>query len=229
MVTMIIFLVLAIAAAIFFLYVRVTKGGVAGVLTKTLASVCFIALGVAGVVSQSPNIDKASVFILFGLIMGLVGDIILDLKVVYPESNDMYLNAGMISFGIGHALFITAIIMLITFNLTSLLVSIAITIPIAAAVMLSAKPMKIDFGKFFIHSLSYAVILTFTSVYAISIAITDTRFVLLAIGMVLFLLSDLVLSPMYFGGKQDDKFMCIANHALYYGAQICIASFIFLI
>lgn len=229
MAVMIIFLVLAVAAAIFFLYVRVTKGGVSGVLTKALASVCFVALGVAGVVSQSPNIDKAAVFILFGLVMGLVGDIVLDLKVVYPESNDMYLNAGMISFGIGHCLFIAAILMLITFSLTSLLVSIAITIPITAAIMLASKPMKIDFGKFFIHSLLYALILTFTSVYAIAIAITDARFVLLAIGMVLFLLSDLVLSPMYFGGKQDDKMMCILNHALYYGAQICIATFIFII
>jgi len=229
MAAMIVFLVLAVLSTVFFLVVRVTKGGVSGLLSKTIASVFFIALGVAGALSLSPNIDKAAIFILFGLVMGLIGDIVLDLKVIYPESNDQYLNAGMISFGIGHFLYITAIILLITFNLTTLLVSIAITIPISVAIVFASKLMNINFGKFIVHAVLYTVILTFTSVYSIAIATTDTRFVLMAVGMVLFLLSDLVLSPMYFAGKQDDKFMCVVNHALYYGAQICIATFIFVI
>lgn len=228
MATMIIFIVLACAATALFLVVRVTKGGVPGVLTKALASLFFIALGVAGAMSAD-KIDKAVILILFGLVMGLVGDIVLDLKVVYPQSNDLYLNAGMISFGIGHCLYIAALLMLISFNLTTLLVSIAITLPLTALIMLSSKFMKINFGKFLLHSVLYAVILTFMSVYTIAISISDPKFVLLSVGMVLFLLSDLVLSPMYFGGKQDDKMMCILNHVLYYGAQICIAAFIFVI
>ena len=45
--------------------------------------------------------------------------------------------------------------------------------------------------------------------------------------MVLFLLSDLVLTQMYFGGKPRDKVLCTVNHALYYAAQICIACYVF--
>ncbi|MFW5779847.1 MAG: lysoplasmalogenase family protein [Bacillota bacterium] len=229
MATMITMIVLAVLAAIFFMYVRVTRGGVLGVLTKTLASIFFIALGVAGAISLYPDIDKAALFIILGLVMGLVGDVVLDLKVVYPESSDLYLNAGMISFGVGHFIYIAAIIMLIEFDLSVLLASVAITIPISIAILMSSKVMKIDFGKFIVHAISYTVILTFTSVYATALAISDSRFILMSIGMILFLLSDLVLSPMYFAGKQDDKFMCVANHTLYYGAQICIATFIFMI
>lgn len=228
MATMIIFIILACAATALFLVVRVTKGGVPGVLTKTVASLFFIALGVAGMLSAD-SVDKAAVLILFGLIMGLVGDIVLDLKVVYPQSNDMYLNAGMISFGIGHILYFFAVLMLISFNLTTLLVTIAITLPLSALILFAAKLMKINFGKFIIHSVLYTVMLTFMSVYTIALAIADPTFALMASGMVLFLLSDLVLSQMYFGGKQDDKMMCIINHILYYAAQICIAAFIFVI
>ena len=48
-----------------------------------------------------------------------------------------------------------------------------------------------------------------------------------SIGMILFFLSDIFLTQMYFGGKPDDKTLCIVNHALYYAAQICVASFVF--
>ncbi len=228
MATMIVFIVLACIATAVFLVVRVTKGGVPGVLTKTLASLCFIAIGVAGAMTAD-TIDKSMILILFGLVMGLVGDIVLDLKVVYPQSNDLYLNAGMISFGIGHFFYLVALLLLIRFNLTTLLVSIAITLPLTALIMFASKFMKINFGKFLIHSVSYAVILTFMSVYTIATSISAPKYWLFAAGMVLFLLSDLVLSPMYFGDKKDDKMFCILNHTFYYGAQICIATFIFMI
>ena len=229
MAAMIVLIVLASLAAIFFMYVRVTKGGIYGLLTKTLASILFVALGVAGAMSLYPDIAPAAVLIIMGLVMGLVGDIVLDLKVVYRESSDIYLNAGMISFAIGHFVYLAAIIMLIKFDLSILFASIAITIPISVGILIASKYMKLDFGKFLLHAIAYTVILTFMTVYTIALSIYDSRFILMAVGMALFLLSDLVLSPMYFGGKQDDKLMCIVNHALYYAAQICIASFIFII
>jgi hypothetical protein len=229
MTAMIPLIVLASLATVFFIVVRVTKGGVPGLLTKTFASVCFIALGVAGALSLYPHIEKSAILILFGLVMGLIGDIVLDLKIIYPESNDLYLNSGMISFGVGHFLYLAAIILLISFNLNTLLVCIAITLPISALIMFASKLIKIHFGKFIVHAVLYTIILVFMSVYTIVLAIADTKLSLMAVGMVLFLLSDLVLSPMYFAGKQDDKFMCVANHTLYYAAQICIAAFIFFI
>ena len=231
MTAMITMIALASAAAIFFIVMRVTKGGVVAMLTKALASVFFIGLGVAGAVTINGNTD-ASVFLLFGLVMGLIGDIILDLKVVYPESNNIYLTSGMVSFSIGHIFYFIAISLLVgsKFNLTTLLICIAIAIGLAAIIMFLSKPLKLEFGKFFAISAGYAFVLVFMGAYSVALAITTCPYMLLmAIGMILFLLSDLVLSTMYFGGKEKDKFMIIVNHALYYAAQICIATFIFMI
>lgn len=219
-------LVLASLATIAFIVVRVIKGGVPGVLAKTVASLFFIGLGVVAAI-VSPAAEKWMLLIIFGLVFGLVGDIVLDLKVVYPESNDLYLNGGMISFGIGHILYFIAVLMIITFNLSVLLVSLAIALPLAALIMLAGKPMKLNFGKFIVHASLYAFILVFMSVYTVALCIHGDSIPLMAAGMILFLLSDLVLSPMYFGDKAHDKVFIIVNHALYYAAQICIASFIF--
>lgn len=229
MTAMIIMIALAAASAIFFMVIRVLKGGIYGMLTKALASLFFIVLGVTGAISLAPYIDRAAVLILLGLVLGLIGDIVLDLKVVYPESNDDYLNAGMISFAISHIVYFIAVVMLITFKVTTFLICLGITVPVSILILLASQKLKVNFGKFIVHAITYLVLLAFMSIYTIAIAITDTRFILMAVGMVLFLLSDLVLSPMYFAGKQDDKLMCIINHTLYYGAQICIATFIFFI
>lgn len=231
MATMITMIALASAAAIFFIVMRVIKGGVVAMLTKALASVFFIALGVAGAVTINSNFD-ASIFLIFGLVMGLIGDIVLDLKVVYPESNDIYFTSGTISFAFGHIFYFIALLLLLgtQFNLTTMLICIAIAIAVAAIIMLMSKPLKLDFGKFFGICAGYAFILVFMGAYAVALTITTSPYMLLmAIGMILFLLSDLVLSTMYFGGKEKDKVLIIANHALYYAAQICIAAFIFMI
>ena len=64
--------------------------------------------------------------------------------------------------------------------------------------------------------------------FAISIAIYIPIFWIFAAGMILFFLSDLVLSMQYFGGKTQKSLIYI-NHILYYLAQICIAISIFYI
>ena len=61
----------------------------------------------------------------------------------------------------------------------------------------------------------------------VCITMNSSYMVLFAVGMVLFLLSDIVLTQMYFGGKPRDKVLCTVNHTLYYAAQICIACFVF--
>lgn len=90
--------------------------------------------------------------------------------------------------------------------------------------------MKLDFGKFAVHALLYGFCLMFMSALGIGLAIVaGTReLIVFAVGMVLFLLSDMVLTTMYFGGKPRDKVLCTVNHALYYAAQITIACFVFL-
>lgn len=227
-------LTVAIAAALLFIFIRVTKGGIPGLFAKIVASLAFICLGFAGLIYLEAY-NSFGVFIMMGLLFGLVGDIVLDLKVIYKQSNDVYLNAGMISFGISHVIYFAAVYLLAGFLSPTLalgkpiLICAAITLPVSAAILFSSKFLNVKFGKFFVHALVYTLLLVFMALFSIYLAAKIPALTVLAVGFVLFLLSDLVLSTQYFGGKPDDKLLIIVNHALYYGAQICIASVFFVI
>lgn len=221
-----ILIALAAAAAIFFIIVRCKKGGAIAIMIKTLASVLFIAVAVAGILSV-PVIEKWMIFILFGLVFGLIGDIVLDCKVVYPESNAIYLTSGMLSFGIGHAMFFVAMLTKYNFNLTVLFIAIAIALPLAFIIGFGGKLLRLDYGKFKAHSIAYAFILIFMCAYSVGLFVVGEPTLQISIGLVLFLISDLALSTMYFGGKLTSKPLIAFNHATYYAAQICIAALIF--
>lgn len=221
---------LSILATVLFLIVRVKTGGVWGVITKTFASFCFVIYALFSL-TQINWFNEGSVFILAGLVCGLIGDIILDLKVVYPESNDAYLNTGMAAFGIGHALYLVGTILIanpVVNLLAPILVAVGAGLVLTPVTIFASKKMGIDFGKFFWQAVSYSFILTFMSAFTIYLAVLQLEFIVLAGGLTLFLLSDLVLSLQYFGGKQSDKFLIVVNHSLYYAAQILIATFLYL-
>ena len=74
------------------------RGGVVAMFAKTAASLGFISIAVAGLYEGA---SRAALFVLFGLVFGLIGDMVLDLKVVYLEKPEegVYLTGGMASFG----------------------------------------------------------------------------------------------------------------------------------
>lgn len=207
------------------------RGGVVAMFAKTAASLGFISIAVAGLYEGA---SRAALFVLFGLVFGLIGDMVLDLKVVYLEKPEegVYLTGGMASFGIGHIMFLTAICLFVGKAVTGTVIGVSAAIAAVMAcgtVFLGGKLLKLDFGKFTVHSLLYAFILIFMSAFSIGLCVSmrSTKLLLFAVGMVLFLLSDLVLTQMYFGGKPRDKVLCTVNHVLYYAAQICIACYVF--
>ncbi|MBQ2864155.1 MAG: hypothetical protein IJE91_01670 [Clostridia bacterium] len=230
MAVQIVLCVLSILFAALFIVVRVTKGGVLGIATKALASLSFVAYGVFSL-TQITWFNEGSAFIIMGLVCGLIGDILLDAKVVYTQDNDAYLNSGMLVFGVGHVFYLVGTILFshqVIKLLTPILVSVAIAAVLTAVVVLVGKKLGFNFGKFLWQTVAYSFILTFMSAFTIYLACLQPEFLVIAGGLTLFLLSDLVLSLQYFGGKQTDKFCTIVNHSLYYAAQILIATFLFL-
>lgn len=230
-----ILMAVAVIFTIIFIAVRVTRGGTWGLYTKTIASVAFVVLGIFG--AYQSGLELVSVFVLIGLIMGMIGDIVLDLKIVYKNDNDQHLNAGMLSFGLGHVCYFVALTLLVAKSsyLTSkllpiLLVSAGIGVVFTLGVMLLAKPvLKLDFGKFKVQTILYTFILSFMTSYAFGVAIFAKRILLFAIGLALILISDLILSNQYFGGKQDSKMLTFLNHAIYYMGQIAIAFMLYFV
>lgn len=244
---MVVSVLIASILAVVFIAFRVTvaakstQGGVVGTMLKALASLGFIAVGITaiymgGITGNGINV-KAAIFIVAGQIMGLIGDIVLDLKVVYLKSKEegVYLTSGMASFGIGHIFFFIAVILyfgtqMISWAIVGICIAVA-AVCAFAMVFGGAKFMKFDFGKFTVHSVCYAFVLLFMGAIGVAAwvkgAAANPHTPLFAVGMILFLLSDVVLTQMYFGGKAKDKVLCVVNHALYYAAQICIAAFVF--
>ncbi len=229
----IILCVLTVIAAVAFITTRTTVGGAWGILTKTIASVMFVAYGVFSLVQVTYFKPLALAFIILGLIFGMIGDVVLDLKVVYKEHQSIYLNAGMLSFGLGHICYMLGAIFIAgnVFNLmwpvlTGVIAAVVLT-PIIWVV--SKYVLKLNFGKFLWQTLAYTFILVFMVGFSIYLAVLAQEFIIFAGGIILIFLSDLVLSQNYFlEGKENDKFLIIVNHALYYAGQILMATFLYL-
>ena len=240
----IILLVLCVALASLFIFVRVKWGGLKGLITKTVASFGFVTSAIIGlVISDATEFSKwAAGLIAIGLLCGMVGDIILDLKVIYPDSDNYYLNTGMGSFFVGHIFYIIAFSLLVEANVSNyasvvqvfgcsipLLITVGVAAVLTVMITLSSKMMGLKFGKFLWQTVGYTFILCCSMVYTLVLSIMGGGLWLAFAGMVLFFLSDVVLSFQYFGGKIEDKKLIAVNHGLYYAAQIVLVAVLFLI
>lgn len=200
---------------------------------KTITSLLFVATAVSGaiynyIVTGTLGVSKLTFFglIFLGLVCGVIGDLTLDLKVTYQVSNlrhsDVYTFFGIGAFGIGHILYIVAVAIFFGFSGWSILIAVALT---ALIFTVSLFLIRMNFGKFLIPSIVYAFLLTLflacTIVAGVVTAFT-VPVILLVVGAGLFLLSDLVLSVIYFDGHEA-KALIIINHVLYYAAQFLIA------
>ena len=232
----IILLIVCSVLAIVFIAIRAKFGGLLGVMLKTLASFAFVATAIitmgTNYVDSSTRITL-SIFTL-GFLLGMIGDILLDLKVVYPGNDKYYLNAGMLSFGLGHLAYFSAFSMYAvnkfsTDLLMPILVSVGAGILLTVAIILVSKKMKLEFGDYLIQTIVYSFLLTFMTVYTLILSILGGAMWLGFVGMLLFFLSDIVLSMQYLGGKLESKLLIIVNHGLYYSAQIVLVAVLMLL
>ena len=224
-------LALGIVATIAFLVKRVKEGGVKAAMLKAFASTLFIATGVAAAASVI-GADKFSfaLFVVMGLVMGLMGDIWLDLKWVYPETNDTYTFAGFGSFMIGHFFYLAGLFI----HYADFTKPLYIVIPAVIALLLGGgvvileKPMKMVYGKFKAITGVYGFVLGFMTFLSGSLALMhnfrEMTLNFMFVGGVLFLLSDLILSGTYFGEGKRRPVDIVTNHVAYYAAQFVIAS-----
>ncbi|MDR1940077.1 MAG: lysoplasmalogenase [Clostridiales bacterium] len=222
-------IIFAAAAALLlgaFLYFRDDDGSVKALYLKTAVSVLFIAVAVCGLpVSGGASVAPFFILITLGLTFGLLGDIFLDFKFVDKVNADAHTFAGMSVFAIGHILYIPAVIYFFALDASSVLISAAIALAAAAAtVVVTVKLMKYNYGKFIVPAAVYSFLLMFfTAVSAAAlIKSSSTEALLLTVGSIAFLLSDVVLSMQYFGGKKGRGYI-VPNHILYYAAQFLIA------
>ncbi len=221
-----IYLPIALGAVFLILFIAKCKNerSVGGVFLKNAVSIFFILTAAVGLI-QNPSRVEYGVMILVGLAFGMLGDIYLDQKWVYPNDMKKYLYAGFVSFGIGHLFYIPAMVRAAGIELKWLLIPAAAGLVVAVGNLLLEKPMKQNFGEYKAIVTVYGFILAFMAATAVTCAVLTGKktFIVFAAGGVFFLLSDLILSPMYFGEGKNTPMNFILNHVTYYLGQYLIA------
>lgn len=224
---------LGLISLIAFLVLRVKFGGLRGLVSKTVTSVFFIITAVCAFAANPVTEAAFPYFVLIGLVLGLLGDIYLDLKWVYPKDNDAHTFTGFIFFALEHLFIITGL--MITYadfsRVWYIVVPLIVALALAVGVVVMEKPMKLEYGRFKAITSVYSGILGLSTALCCSFAIMNgfasMTLNFMGLGMILFLISDLILSGTYFGEGKDRPVDIVLNHGTYYLGQFLIAASIF--
>ena len=213
-----------------FIASRLMNAGVVAIFTKTMASLGMV---IGAILALSNGYAFYYLYIIIGLICGMLGDIFLELKKNYKNEDLTYFNSGTTAFALGHIMYLVGMIRMVE-GAVSLWLESIISLVIAVAfasllILVLSKPLKLNFGKCKWQSFGYCILLTFVTVFSIFIYVKARISILLPLGFISFLLSDLILSMQYFGGegKIDQPILVIANHVLYYGAQVLLVGVLY--
>lgn len=207
------------------------KRTVMGVFNKMTVSLFFILTAFFGILQSmdkigDPSITKYGLLILVGLVFGMLGDIYLDQKWVYPDDNKKYLYAGFITFGIGHLFYMTAIAVRAQLKLTQVLLGCCVGLVVVIVNVFIEKFTPQDFGEYRPIVMLYTLLVGSTPGVALMAAIAthgDPAFIVFTVGAVFFLISDIILSPMYFSEGKNTPINFVLNHVTYYIGQYMFA------
>ena len=199
---------------------------ISNLMLKSVSSLCYLLTAVFALISN-PVASVYGSLIIFGGALGLVGDILLDLKGIYKKDESTYLKGGFIFFLVGHLFYSTAIIYSALLKPWIVLLCVALSAIFSFLNLLSAKITKVHFGAYRGIVYIYTIFLALTmslSIAAMIITHFQKGYVILAIGSVLFTLSDAILSNTFFGRNKDSAFYLFTNHLSYYAGQYLIAA-----
>ena len=213
-----------------YIFFRCKRKLVPGILFKIATSVFFLLTTCSAALAWPAEVFGQYKFLFFGIligqILGLLGDYWLDMKDMYPQHKEIYMFSGFTSFLVCHLFFIAGLLKTYGAPLKTLLIIAGAAVVFAAAVLSTEKLMKLVYGKFRGIGAAYC------AVFGMSIAASlcswyfggrNPQPLVMNIGLVVFLLSDLVLSGTYFGEGKERPVDYILNYLFYYGAQFTIA------
>ena len=189
-----------------------------GVILKGSASLCFVLFGFLG--SQYCSDARFAGFVIAGLAVGAVADVLLNLRYVYEHIGRLLFAGGTLVFLVGHVLYAVAVWPRAMLPWLFVALGVVATVFVMRWIFSQIEaegPLKI-IGVFYVGIVVVLNCLAFSAVFA---NIGPQSLVFLA-GTLLFLLSDIVLILNTFGGNPQFG-RRVVNLTLYYIGQILIA------
>lgn len=218
--------------ATWFMKVRCKGHSKTDVVLKAICSACLLVI--AGWALHINMLLKGEFsymgFLIFlGGLVGDEGDLFLGLSHLNKETKRRNMLTGIIGFGVGHVLYCLAVILKYRENATAVALAIPVVIGLVLAISVGVfrRNMGLHFGRYLPAVVTYVFLLTFSVALSVSLNIATNwesrQLNLFGLGMILFIVSDVILSGMYFGKMANSPRAVITNHATYYAAQWLIA------
>lgn len=181
---------------------------------KSITSIGFVLIALINFIyllKVNKNNLVFAMFMLIGLIFAMFGDILLEIEFVI----------GAILFAVGHIFYFVAYTRLVKFNWKDLIFGVCIFVP-ATILILVAPIFKFETIVLQILCVVYALIISIMVGKSISNFIKDKTIlnIILMIGSILFMFSDLMLLFNVFGSVSVTGILCLAT---YYPAEIILA------
>ena len=234
MIPAIILLVLGAGMSTVFIISKVVNYSLKTIIFKTVASIFFVALGILCFCLNSQGHFYFKLFIVIGLFLGMLGDLLLGFKYITTKTQKIWILAGMFAFAFGHIAYIVGLLIDFYISGYPLFMVLPFTLPIIliAIYMFVAKKVGINFGKgMLVFGLFYLYCLTTMFSSALSMVILYQfqvpTLVMFFVGSICFATSDFMLTGSYFiPGKRPKAYNAIYS-VFYYLAQFIIAFSIF--
>ncbi len=217
--------ILGLLLQIVFIIVESRKRYLPAVILKGAASIVFVVLGFL-CAGASGNVSFARL-VTIGLLLGALGDILLNLRFLFEKQGQTIFLAGVAAFLAGHILYLAALLSVASHLAISLVAGLAAATLLLIWIFHTLGEIKKSFRIFGI--LYIGIISIMTAVAAGNLigvgganAGGATGSLLFFLGAVLFLMSDVIMILNTFG-KQPRQSLRTSNLLLYYAGQLLIA------
>ena len=221
---------LCIAVTVFFTIRRTTNVRYSDLAVKVVTSSLFVATAIAAIISN-PGINLTfALMVVMGGVFGVLGDVFIELKWLQKEGNDTFFNLGFVTFMIQHVILVAAVFIHYPMTILNALICFTAPVVVLIASVGLTKVFKMEMGKFKIIANAYGALASMT--FSVGFMTMnnygmETSQILFFVGGVLFFVSDLILSQIFFVKGKCNRVRVILNHITYFGAQILIASSLF--
>ena len=222
---MVFILILSAVTALFCIFtVKLRRSGKSfeGMVCKFFSSFGFMSIAFIGF---SHNMRNPLYFtlVVFGLLFGLGGDVFLGIKEIAPKYKNRLIIIGTLCFLICHIFYLSSFLAALpTYSIIPVFVALGITI--LGAVLIKVVKMQLK-TPMYIGVVVYLFILTLCATVCGHVYITtwSFSFFLALLASMLLLVSDVILSFVYFTPMKRKNKLVTAELITYYSGQILMA------